>query len=233
MTGRLRRDNAGRAMTESGYRLVIGDKAYSSWSLRPWLLMRVFGLPFEEVRVRLRQPESAMEIQRHSPSGKVPALIAGPLVVWDSLAIAEFLAERHPDLPIWPAAPDARAAARCLSAEMHSGFQALRNEMPMDFLADHPGAVSEAVETDIRRIVRAWGDARATYGDGTFLFGAFSAADAMFAPVVSRFRTYAVDLAGFGDDGTAGAYAEGLLALQEMADWARGAAEELAAHRPD
>lgn len=179
------------------YTLVIGTKNWSSWSLRPWLLMRQAELPFQEIEIPLRQPATAQEIARHSPSGKVPLLKLGEgFAVWDSLAIAELLAERHPGKALWPSDARARAEARAVSAEMHAGFQALRNEMPMDCLARFPAqAPSEAVARDIARIRSIWSGARSAYGArGPFLFGAFSIADAMYAPVVSRFRSYGVAL---------------------------------------
>jgi glutathione S-transferase len=210
------------------YELVIGDKNYSSWSLRPWLVLKAFGIPFSETLIRLRRPETKAEIARYSPAGKVPALKAGDLVVWDSLAIMEFLAERHPNEPIWPADPEARAMARCISAEMHSGFAALRNECPMDFrnVFGFPD-VSAAVREDIARIVTIWMDCRRRFGaGGDFLFGAFSAADAMYAPVVSRFVTYQPDLAVFGDDGAAARYRDQMMALPAMCEWGEAAALE-------
>ena len=197
----------GSGMTANGYRLVIGDKNSSSWSLRPWLALKQCGIPFAEERVRLRQPSSKTEILRHSPSGKVPALKTEWGVVWDSLAILEFLAERHPDCALWPREAEARAAARSISAEMHAGFVTLRHEMSMNLLARLPSPpIDGALESDIRRIVAIWRDTRARFGeDGPFLFGAFSNADAMYAPVATRFRTYGVDLNRYGDDGTAAA----------------------------
>jgi glutathione S-transferase len=216
-------------MTRADYELVIGDKRWSSWSLRPWLLLRVFGIPFRETLIRLRRPDTADEIARHSPSGKVPLLKAGGIVIWDSLAIAEFVADEHRDKSIWPATREKRAVARAVSAEMHSGFYSLRSSMPMDFLNVYAAwPVEPEVEADIRRIVSLWRECRERYGqDGDFLFGAFSAADAMFAPVATRFRTYSVDLNALGDDGTAAAYARTLLAMPEMAEWGRGAEAEL------
>jgi glutathione S-transferase len=218
-------------MAETNYTLVIGDKNWSSWSLRPWIALKVCGIPFTEERVRLRQPDSRAEILRHTPSGKVPALKTRTGVVWDSLAILEDLAEHHAEHHLWPHDREARIAARCISAEMHSGFATLRNDMPMELLATLPcSPISEALETDIRRIVAIWHDARSRFGkDGPFLFGAFSNADAMFVPVATRFRTYGVDLAQFGDDGTAAIYAETLLALPAMAEWTEGAKEEVKA----
>jgi glutathione S-transferase len=219
-------------MTASNYTLVIGDKNFSSWSLRPWIALKYFDIPFAEERVRLRQPESKATILRYSPSGKVPALKEGTHVVWDSLAILEYLAERHPEYSFWPKNDGARSDARSVSAEMHSGFATLRNEMSMELLARLPSPpVGEALETDIRRIVAIWRDYRRTHGGkGPFLFGDFSIADAMFAPVATRFRTYGLDLARFGDDGAAQAYADVILALPAMAEWTRGAEAETKAN---
>jgi glutathione S-transferase len=215
-------------MLQESYELVIGDKRWSSWSLRPWLLLKAFGIPFRETLIRLRQPETAENIARHTLSGKIPVLKAGDLVIWDSLAIAEFVAEEHRDKPVWPTDRAARALARAVSAEMHSGFYALRKGMPMDFLNIYAAwPVEEDVRADIARIVAIWRQCRAAYsGEGDFLLGAFSAADAMFAPVATRFRSYSVDLADYGDDGLAARYAETILALPEMAEWGEGAARE-------
>jgi len=214
-------------MTTS-YSLVIGDKNLSSWSLRPWLALKQAGIPFAEECIRLRQPNSKAEILRHCPSGKVPALKTRTGVVWDSLAILDTLAERHPEHGLWPTDEEARAAARSISAEMHSGFATLRNDMPMDLLSTLPAPpLSAALEADIRRIVAIWKDTRKRFGQGgPFLFGAFSNADAMFAPVATRFRTYGVDLIRFGDDGSGAAYAETMLALPAMAEWTAGAQEK-------
>jgi len=218
----------GRIMSAK-YTLVIGDKNFSSWSLRPWIAMKHCGIPFAEERVRLRQTESKAAILRVSPSGKVPALKTNGLVVCDSLAILEFLAERYPEFQLWPGDADARAIARSISAEMHAGFVALRNEMSMDLLASFPTPqLNEELDRDIRRIVAIWREARARYGAaGPFLFGAFTNADAMYAPVATRFRTYGVGLSAFGDDGEAAAYAETILATPEMAEWTAGAEEEI------
>ncbi len=217
-------------MAANGYRLVIGNKNWSSWSLRPWLAMRRMQLPFEEINVRLRQPDSKDAITRYSPSGLVPLLLDGDLAVWDSLAILEYLAEAHPDDALWPAERRARAVARCVSAEMHSGFVPLRSACPMEILATIPlDPVPEEVAANIRRIIAIWQDCRRDYGDGgPFLFGAFTAADAMYAPVASRFRTYVPDLARYGDDGTAAAYVEAIFAMPEMDLWTAGARTEVA-----
>jgi glutathione S-transferase len=212
------------------YRLVIGNKNASSWSLRPWLAMRHAGLAFAEVNVDLRAPDAKARILAHSPSGKVPALIVDGEVIWDSLAILEFLAEAHPEAALWPASTMARAVARCVSAEMHSGFQELRNQCPMDFVARSPKPQLPAeVAADVRRIVSIWRDCRKRFGaEGPFLFGHFSAADAMYAPVASRFRTYVPQLASYGDNGTAQVYVDTLFALPAMLQWEREAGAEMA-----
>ena len=175
-------------------KLVIGDHNFSSWSLRPWLTLKQAGLPFETISVRLYQDNSKSEILRHSPSGKVPCLIDGETRVWDSLAICEYLAETVPSL--WPADRAQRAEARSLAAEMHSGFLALRNNLSMNVRSTIPLAERSAeVNADIARIVAIWEGCRARFaGAGPFLFGAFSIADAMYAPVVWRFLTYGVDV---------------------------------------
>jgi glutathione S-transferase len=206
--------------------LVIGDKAWSSWSLRPWLAAKVAKVPFGEVQIRLRQPDTAEQIARHSPSARVPALRRGSLTIWDSLAICERLAEIAPQACLWPEDANARAVARSVSAEMHSGFHALRKEFPMDFHARIEGHIpSDQAQTDISRIAAIWRESRHDFGaNGPFLFGAFTIADAMYAPVATRFRTYGIDLAQFGDDGTAAGYAQTLLAMPEMQEWGEGAA---------
>ena len=218
-------------MATDHYTLVIGDKNFSSWSLRPWLALKNCNIPFAEERVRLRQPDSKVEILRHTPAGKVPVLKTDFGLIWDSLAILEFLAERHPEHRLWPQDAEARAAARSICAEMHSGFVALRNDMSMDLLSRLPlPPIDAALETDIRRIVAVCTETRARFGQGgPYLFGAFTNADAMYAPVVTRFRTYGVDLSGFGDDGTGAAYMEAIFALPAMAAWADEAAEEVKA----
>jgi glutathione S-transferase len=210
------------------YELVIGDKNLSSWSLRPWLAMRQAGIPFVETSIKLRTPETRSQILRYSPAGRVPALLSDGMVIWDSLAILEFLAEAHPEANLWPQDPRARAIARSASAEMHAGFAALREHCAMVFVARTPMVSLPApVEADVRRIVVLWRDCRGRFGSsGPFLFGQFSGADAMYAPVVSRFRTYLPDLAAYGDDGTAQAYVDALFALSAMAEWEAGALTE-------
>lgn len=217
-------------MPASGTRLIIGNKSWSSWSLRPWLVLKRFAIPFTEIAIPLRQPDSKALMLAHSPAGKVPTLVIDGMLVWDSLAIIECMADRHPEKAIWPKDRDARAIARCVSAEMHSGFQALREHCPMDLFATKPMAtVPDAVEHNLRRIIDSWKECKTRYGgDGPFLFSGFSAADAMFAPVCSRLRTYIPDLARYGDDGTAAAYIDAIFATPEMAEWAQGARQETA-----
>ena len=202
-------------------KLIIGSKNYSSWSLRGWLAAKASGLPFEEILIPLRQPDTKALILKHSPSGKVPCLVEDGLVVWDSLAIAEYLAEVRPSL--WPLDAGARAHARSVSAEMHSSFQALRSSMPMNIRAKHPGE-GRTPETlaDIARIVAIWNDCRSHYGaDGPYLFGAYSIADMMYAPVCLRFETYGVQPAGL-----AGEYLQTMLAHPDMLEWKTAAMAE-------
>lgn len=208
--------------------LVIGNKNFSSWSLRPWLLLKQAGLPFREIPVRLRQADTKAQILAHSPSGKVPALIDGDLTVWDSLAICEYLAEKASlnQVDLWPADPKARAEARSVSAEMHSGFAALRQQMSMEVAASRPGeGQTPEVLADIARIADLWTSCRERFAAaGPFLFGDFSVADAMYAPVAFRFHTYGVELPPL-----AAAYRDTLLALPAMQEWAAGARAEVGA----
>ena len=207
------------------YALVIGTKRWSSWSLRPWLAMRQAQIPFREINIELRRPGTKAEVLRHSPAGKVPILITGGEPIWDSLAILEYLAEAHPQAGLWPQNADARARARSVAAQMHAGFAALREHCPMELLARTPlSPLPEPVEADVRRVVALWRDCRQRFGAaGKMLFGGFTAADAMYAPVASRFRTYLPDLSTYGDDGTARAYVDTLFALPAMAEWEEGA----------
>ena len=199
--------------------LVIGNKNYSSWSLRPWLAMKQFGLDFNEERIPLYTPESSAKLQQYSPSGKVPVLLHNTLTVWDSLAICEYLAEQFPTLHWWPKDKTARAVARSISAQMHSSFQNLRQNMPMNCRARLPGkGMTPEVQKDIARITAIWRDCRQNFGDGSMLFGEFTIADAMFAPVVLRFITYDVKL-----DQDSRVYAEAILALLGMQEWIEAA----------
>lgn len=196
--------------------LIIGNRNYSSWSLRAWLALERTGQVFDEVVVPLGRPDTEAAIRRWSPSGRVPVYRSGELVLWDSLAICEHLAERFPEARLWPSDPTARALARSVTAEMHSGFVALRKQMPMNLRAHYPGEGREpGVSEDIARIVAIWEDCRRRFAaGGEMLFGTFSIADAFFAPVVSRFRTYGVEPGGI-----AAAYMEAVWALPAMRDW--------------
>ncbi|MCW5622342.1 MAG: glutathione S-transferase family protein [Burkholderiales bacterium] len=200
----------------SAYTLVIGNKNYSSWSLRPWLLMRHAQLAFQEVRIPLYTPESKQQLRHYSPSSKVPCLLDGSLTIWDSLAISEYLAERHPDLQLWPAEISQRAFARSMCAEMHAGFTHLRSNMSMNCRGRFPGrGRTVEVAGEIDRIQRLWSECRERHGQsGPFLFGAFTIADAMYAPVILRFRTYEVQL-----NPVCRAYADTILALPAMQQW--------------
>jgi glutathione S-transferase len=204
--------------------LVVGSKNYSSWSLRPYLALAHTGQPFQEVVVALDAPDTAANIARHSPSGRVPVLRHGALSIWDSLAICEYLAETFPAARLWPEDKAARAVARAVTAEMHSGFAALRQNLPMNIRARRAGQGHDApgVKDDIRRVLALWSECRARYGQGgPFLFGAFSIADAFYAPVVTRFVTYGVEL-----DAGAAAYRDAVLGLPAMRRWVEAAAAE-------
>jgi glutathione S-transferase len=203
--------------------LYIGNKNYSSWSLRAWLTIKRAGVPFREHVFDLSSPDVRQAIRRHSPSGRVPALVHGNLKVHDSLAICEYLAETCPDAALWPVDAAARALARSVSNEMHSGFAALRTRMPMNVRRACPGkGRADGVSEDIDRITAIWRDCRERFGGaGGFLFGEWSIADAMFAPVVSRFRTYRVDV-----DRVAAAYMDAVWALPAMQEWKQAAEAE-------
>ncbi|MBW4422907.1 MAG: glutathione S-transferase family protein [Nostoc desertorum CM1-VF14] len=204
--------------------LVIGNKNYSSWSLRPWLAMKQFGLEFNEIRIPLyKSPDYSAKIRQYSPAGKVPVLLHDMQTVWDSLAICEYLAETFPTLQFWPEDKAARAFARSISAEMHSGFQNLRQNMSMNCRTKYPGkGLASGVQQDIDRITSIWQESRQKFGDGgNFLFGHFAIADAFFAPVVVRFVTYDVQLDPVSRD-----YVEAVLALPAMQEWIKAAKNE-------
>jgi len=203
----------------AGLRLIIGNKNYSSWSMRPWVAMKAFGIPFEEIRIVLQQPDTTTRIAEYSAAGRVPVLLAGDITVWDSLAICEYLAEQFSILNLWPEDVAARATARSICAEMHSGFSSLRSDMPMDIRASLPGkGRTIGSQADIGRISEIWEDCLSLYGAHEFLFGDFSIADAFYAPVVMRFRTYGVSLAP-----ALQAYTERVLAHPAVAQWVREA----------
>lgn len=215
-------------------KLYVGNKNYSSWSMRPWVLMRQADIPFEEVPVRFDSFAPDSEFKRHlaglSPSGKVPVLhteIDGvPQVIWDTMAIAEYLAERFPERRLWPVQAATRARARSASAEMHSGFGALRTRFPLNIEASLPEigpraiAGEPAVAADVARVTGLWRECLDTCG-GPFLFGGFCIADAFFAPVVMRFRTYGVPL-----DTTCERYAQHVMQAAGVAEWIAGALAE-------
>lgn len=203
--------------------IYIGNRNYSSWSLRAWLMLRQTGASFESAVIPLYGPGSKAEILRHSPSGKVPALRHGDVAVWDSLAIGEYLAETFPKAGLWPAAAAARACARSISAEMHSSFVNLRRHLPMNMRrAVKPRPLTDEVQADIARIAAMWHDCRSRFGrGGPFLFGAFGIADAMYAPVVSRLRSYAVSV-----DRDTAAYCEAIDAHPPYREWSAAARDE-------
>jgi glutathione S-transferase len=202
------------------YTLYIGNKNYSSWSLRPWVLMKAAGIAFREERIALYQPGSRERLRAISPSGHVPVLRDGETVVWDSLAIAEYLAERHPRL--WPGAAIARTWARSVSAEMHSGFPRLREELSMNVRLRMRKTPSPAAAADIERVVALWTEGRSRFGaSGDFLCGAFGIVDAFWCPVVFRLQTYGIAL-----DGVADRYQRTLLGLPAMREWAADAVQE-------
>jgi glutathione S-transferase len=204
-------------------KLVIGNKTYSSWSLRPWLVLKAFGIPFDETVIPLRAADTRDLILPHSPSGKVPALIDGDVTVWESLAIMEYLADKFPDHSIWPRDLKARAHARCVSTEMHAGFMELRKACSMDVtkvFAARPR--SAGVMADVARIEAIFAEAKAKFGDNRpFLYGGFTVADAMYAPVLTRFRTYAIPVSAATQT-----YMDAVLGHPAYHEWVAGAVAE-------
>ena len=204
-------------------KLVIANKNYSSWSLRAWLLLQQLQIEFEEVRIGFNEPDWHARIRALSPAGRVPVLLDGEITVWDTLAIAEYVAERFPEAGVWPSTRSARSFARSVCAEMHSGFGALRTHMPMNIEARLPGlGWNLEVQDDIDRVLQIWTDARAQFGhDGAMLFGRFCAADAFYAPVVWRFVTHGVELPE-----VARTYMDAVRALPAMQAWEQAARVE-------
>lgn len=203
-------------------KLLIGNRNYSTWSLRPWLVLRHFEMPFEDEVLMLSGEGWRETLAERSPTGKVPVLIDGDLVVPETLAIIEYLADLHPEKQIWPANRADRALARAAASEMHAGFQGLRSHAPMNLRASHSGKVDvELVRKDLYRVEQLWGQLLSRSG-GPFLFGAFTAADAMFAPLATRLRTYALPVSD-----TASAYVEAIYSLPAFQDWLT-----LALHEP-
>ena len=203
-------------------RLVIGNKNYSSWSLRPWILLRQFGVPFVETRLPLDTPEFREQVQRLSPTGRVPVLHDGDRVIWDSLAICEYVNETFVDGRGWPTDRGRRALARCAAAEMHSGFAALRAQLPMNCRrAPNAYRWKADAEADIERVLSLWRELRRHAGEGPFLLGQFGIVDAMYAPVAIRFRGYGVAL-----DDSARGFSDALFALPAMREWQAAAEAE-------
>lgn len=203
--------------------LVIGNRNYSSWSLRPWLALRHAGVAFAEKRLALYTDETNAWLAKHAPAGKVPLLINGGATIWESLAICEYVAEGWPTARMWPESPAVRAIARSVATEMHGGFQALRSELPMNVRARRDGiALSERAEKDVQRVTALWKRCRRDYGaGGPWLFGHYTVADAMYAPVVLRFHTYGIPLAE-----RASAYADTVLSDPHLTEWMAAAAAE-------
>jgi glutathione S-transferase len=200
-------------------KLIIGNKNYSSWSLRPWIAMKVAGIAFDEEVISLDAQDFKSRVTKISGTGKVPALVDGEVQVWESLAVLEYLAEKYPAARLWPADP----APRALAAEMHAGFVPLRRHLPMNMWRPvTPRQLTPEVESNVRRIEAMWTDCRKRNGaGGAFLFGGFGAADAMYAPVVSRFYTYAVEVGA-----VAHAYMDAVMALPAWAEWRTAALKE-------
>lgn len=202
-------------------KLLIGNRNYSTWSLRPWLVLKHFDIPFEDEVLQLSGPGWRETLAARSPTGKVPVLIDGDLMVPETLAIIEYLADAFPEKPIWPTDRRDRALARAAASEMHAGFSGLRNHAPMNLRASHPGKVDvETVRKDLQRVESLWGELLARSG-GPYLFGAFTAADAMFAPLATRLRTYDLPVSD-----TARRYVEAIYALPAFQDWLAMALQE-------
>jgi len=203
--------------------LIIANKNYSSWSFRPWLAMKVAGIAFEETLISLEAPDFKSRLLSLSGAGKVPVLIDGDIRVWESLAILEYLAEKFPAAGLWPQDPAARAHARAIASEMHAGFQPLRRQLPMNVWRPViPRALETDAKADVARIGSIWSECRSRFGGaGPFLYGSFGAADAMYAPVVCRFHTYAVDV-----NATARAYMRAFMALPAWSEWRAAALRE-------
>jgi len=206
--------------------LLIGDKLWSSWSMRPWLALKRTGAPFTETLIRLRREETNADARAAgSPNGQVPVLKDGDVTVWDSIAICEFLAEKFPTAQLWPTDATARALGRAAAAEMHAGFHSLRGECPMDLSLRENIEVSELTHTDLRRLAELWSGLLGRFG-GQFLLGGWSIADAFFTPVATRLRSYGLHLSDYGDQGECGAYAERLLQTPAFLEWETAALKD-------
>jgi len=197
--------------------LVVGSKTFSSWSLRPWLVLKQANIPFTEVVIALNQVATREQIKKYSPSGRVPVLVHGDVRIWDSLAIAEYLHELFPDKGLWPKNIAERALARSVSAEMHSGFAAMRQQLSMNVTKRFPTpALTDDTQSDLKRVFDIWNECLNRSG-GPFLFGSFTIADAMYAPVTTRLTTYSIPLTGAIEK-----YVQTIAALPAMQEWVRG-----------
>lgn len=201
--------------------LVIGNKNYSSWSLRPWLAMAAKGIPFAEVLIPLDQANTRQQVLQYSPTGLVPALKFGNLLLWESLAIIEYVAEKHPEANLWPEEPEYRAIARSLAAEVHAGFQAFRAHCPMNLRRRAARRLTSQVEAEVMRLSNYWRRFRLEASGGPFLFGEFGAIDAMFAPLATRIRSYEIPV-----DRVTNEYVDAIYALPAFQKWAQAAAAE-------
>lgn len=204
-------------------KLIIGNKNYSSWSLRPWILLKYFKIPFEEILIPLYEGKYKQKILKYSPNGKVPALIHGSVVIWESLAICQYIADLFPKKRMWPQHMRDRALAYSIAQEMHAGFTQLRTHMPCNIRSRYPGCgMTPEVKKDIDRILEIWSACRKRFkNQGPFLFGYFTVADAMYLPIVTRLRTYGVALKGLSRD-----YAETMLGLPAFKEWEEAGTRE-------
>jgi glutathione S-transferase len=210
--------------------LLIGDKNLSSWSLRPWLVLKRAGAEFTERQVRLNPNGPTPGLSELSPTAQVPVLRFDGEVLWDSMAISVFVAEQHPEVRMWPADPVARAYARAAACEMHSGFASLRGECPMNLALRTKADLSEPTRKNLMRLVELFSGMRARFGQrGPYLFGEWSIADAFYTPVAARIRSYGIQLSDFGDTGAAGEYVNALLQQPDFLEWERAALQETTA----
>ncbi len=204
--------------------LLIGDKVWSSWSLRPWLVIKRTGATFVERYIKLHETETHFNARAAgSPTGMVPALKGDDLTIYDSLAISEYLAEKFPEARLWPSDSAARALGRCAAAEMHAGFHSLRGELPMDLARREKATIVPSTEDDVRRMVELWSGLLTRFGGPWLLGSDWSIADAFFTPPATRFRSYGVKLSDYGDSGRAGEYAMRLLETPDFLEWERSA----------
>lgn len=208
--------------------IVIGDKNLSSWSLRPWLVLKRTGAPFTETLIRLNREDTTQEILKHSPTGLVPALKTDEgETLWDTLAISEWLAERYPEAKLWPADPVARAFARCAAAEMHAGFASLRGECPMNLKRSIAADITPLTGSNLRRLSELFTSLRTRFeAKGPYLVGDWSIADAFYTPVATRIRSYGLKLSDYGDTGPAGRYVQTLLEQPDFLEWERAALDD-------